>query len=47
MTTRWTPEIATVVTESLDHLRVGVAVFDSGDRLIYYNEHFPHIYQPT
>lgn len=45
MTSRWTPEIANFVTESLDQLQLGIAVFDACDRLTYCNSHFPRIYR--
>jgi len=45
MSSKWNPEISEIVTEGLDALRVGLAIFDASDVLIYCNEHFRHLYR--
>ena len=33
------------IVDALDALRIGVAIYDKGDRLTYYNEHFRYIFR--
>ncbi|MEM1399081.1 MAG: PAS-domain containing protein [Pseudomonadota bacterium] len=39
------PDVLAGLVAGLDCLRLGVALFDRSDRLIYCNEHFRHIYR--
>ncbi len=45
MQRRRDPIDSDVLLEALDCLRVGIAVFDEGDLLVYCNEHYRHIYR--
>ena len=45
MSPKWNPEVSGIVTDALDALRVGLAIFDPSDVLIYCNEHFRHLYR--
>ena len=33
------------IVDALDALRIGVAMYDRGDRLTYYNTHFQYIFR--
>lgn len=45
MNPKWNQEVSGIVIEGLDALRVGLAIFDASDVLIYCNEHFRHLYR--